>query len=36
MKKAIFQALALALHENYYLGWSDVKLPHKFKIGIGG
>ena len=30
------QALALALHENYYLGWSDVKLPHKFKIAVGG
>lgn len=30
------QALAAKLHEAYYVGWSDVKLPHKFKIGIGG
>lgn len=30
------QALAEELHEKYYVGWTDVKLPHKFKIGIGG
>lgn len=30
------QALAKKIHEAYYLGWNDVKLPHKFKISIGG
>ena len=30
------QALAKEIHEKYYIGWNDVKLPHKFKIGIGG
>lgn len=30
------QALAKELHEKYYVSWTDVKLPHKFKIGIGG
>lgn len=30
------QALAKELHERYYLGWREVKLPHKFKIGVGG
>ncbi len=30
------QALARELHEIFYKGWYDVKLPHKFKIGIGG
>lgn len=30
------QALAKELHEMFYKGWYDVKLPHKFKIGIGG
>ena len=30
------QALAKELHEKYYVGWANVKLPHKFKIGIGG
>lgn len=30
------QALAKEIHEKYYIGWKDVKLPHKFKIGIGG
>ncbi|MEG1426162.1 MAG: 4Fe-4S binding protein [Oscillospiraceae bacterium] len=30
------QALAKKIHEDYYVGWADVKLPHKFKIGIGG
>lgn len=27
------QALAKELHEKYYVGWANVKLPHKFKIG---
>ena len=30
------QALAKTLHEKYYVGWAGVKLPHKFKIGVGG
>lgn len=30
------QALADEIHEKFYLGWHDVTLPHKFKIGIGG
>ena len=30
------QALAKEIHETYYLGWNDVKLPHKFKIAVGG
>lgn len=30
------QELARELHEKFYKGWYDVKLPHKFKIGIGG
>ena len=30
------QELAREIHEKYYLGWSNVKLPHKFKIGVGG
>ncbi len=30
------QALAKEIYEKYYLGWSNVKLPHKFKISIGG
>ena len=30
------QALAKEIHENYYIGWNKVQLPHKFKIGIGG
>ncbi len=30
------QALAKKLHEEFYIGWRSVKLPHKFKIGIGG
>ena len=30
------QGLARELHEIFYKGWYDVKLPHKFKIGIGG
>ena len=30
------QALAKTIHEVYYEGWKSVKLPHKFKIGVGG
>ena len=30
------QALARILHERFYVGMRDVKLPHKFKIGVGG
>ena len=30
------QELARELHETFYKGWYNVKLPHKFKIGIGG
>lgn len=30
------QALAKAIYEKFYIGMGDVKLPHKFKIGIGG
>ena len=30
------QALALALHERFYIGMAAVSLPHKFKIGVGG
>ena len=30
------QALAAKIHDDYYIGWSAVKLPHKFKIGVGG
>ena len=30
------QALAQEIHEKYFLGWADVKLPHKFKIAVGG
>lgn len=29
-------AIAKKLHEEYYLGWTSVKLPHKFKIAVGG
>ena len=29
-------ALAKAIHETFYEGWKGVKLPHKFKIGVGG
>ena len=29
-------AIATRLHDEFYIGWSDVTLPHKFKIGIGG
>lgn len=30
------QALAETIHEKFYIGMRDVKLPHKFKIGVGG
>lgn len=30
------QALAKIIHEKFYVGMKDVKLPHKFKIGVGG
>lgn len=30
------QALAARLHDQFYLGMGDIKLPHKFKIGVGG
>lgn len=29
-------ALAKKIHDEYYIGWTDVKLPHKFKIAVGG
>ena len=28
--------LAEMLHERFYIGMREVKLPHKFKIGVGG
>lgn len=30
------QALAQKIHDLYFIGWKDVKLPHKFKIAVGG
>ena len=30
------QALAKTIHDRFYVGMHDVKLPHKFKIGVGG
>ena len=30
------QALAKTIHEKFYVEMGSVKLPHKFKIGIGG
>ena len=30
------QELAREIHEQFYVGWNDVKLPHKFKIAVGG
>lgn len=30
------QALATEIHNKFYVGWADVKLPHKFKISVGG
>lgn len=29
-------ALSEAIHERFYEGYRDVKLPHKFKIAVGG
>ena len=29
-------SLAEKIHERFYKGYHDVKLPHKFKIGVGG
>lgn len=29
-------ALSEEIHEKFYIGWHDVRLPHKFKIGVGG
>ena len=28
--------IALLIHERFYEGYRNVKLPHKFKIGVGG
>ena len=28
--------LSEKLHETFYVGWHDVRLPHKFKIAVGG
>lgn len=28
--------LAEEIHNRFYKGWHDTKLPHKFKIGVGG
>ena len=28
--------LAQIIHDKFYIGMRDVKLPHKFKIGVGG
>ena len=30
------QEIARVIHEKFYVGMSGVKLPHKFKIGVGG
>ncbi|MDO4732391.1 MAG: 4Fe-4S binding protein [Bacillota bacterium] len=30
------QALAKVIYDKFYIGMREVKLPHKFKIGIGG
>lgn len=30
------QGMAQLLHERFYVGYRSIKLPHKFKIGIGG
>ncbi len=29
-------AIATEIYEKYYIGWNSVKLPHKFKISVGG
>jgi len=30
------QGIAQVLHDTFYIGMRDIKLPHKFKIGVGG
>lgn len=30
------KALSEEIHQKFYIGWHEVRLPHKFKIGIGG
>lgn len=30
------QSLAKTVYDKFYIGMKDVKLPHKFKIGVGG
>lgn len=30
------QEIAKKIHNNYYLGWNGITLPHKFKITVGG
>lgn len=30
------QAMALEIHHKFYEGWHEIKLPHKFKIAVGG
>ena len=30
------QGIAQILHDTFYIGMRDIKLPHKFKIGVGG
>ena len=30
------QAMAKEIYDRFYIGMKDVKLPHKFKIGVGG
>lgn len=30
------QGIAQKLHNDFYKGWSNVTLPHKFKIAVGG
>lgn len=30
------QAIAKVIYDKFYIGMRDVKLPHKFKIGVGG
>lgn len=30
------QALAKQIHEQFYLPWHNITLPHKFKIAVGG
>ena len=29
-------AFSRTIHERFYKGWHDVRLPHKFKIAVGG